>query len=393
MLYILKNRDLTLLFIASFLFFFNEMLLLPTLPLYLSDLNYSNLELGTVLGAFALGVLMLRPVAGLVTDRKSRKLSLLIGLTIFAIAPPLYLVSESFSYLLCIRFFHGIGITFFTTASPTLISHIAPEHRRGEILGHMSIGSTLSMATGPWFGVEVFTRYGMVHVLIFSTLVGLIGLLLTLFIREPAIHRTSSSTGSYRKIILNRVVVVSSLLALIEALIYGGVFTFLPLLLKNESGMNAGIFFMVSAVVIIVCRLSVSHLSDRYGRGPMSFYPFLVVVAAVVMIAGSYSLNVLLAAAVLYGIGSAICLPTLTALLADNSDPQERGSVYSFFYGAFDLGVLMAGISLGYMADLFGLRAMFLRTALLGLFAALFFMMAIQPGCGRSVRWTLTGKK
>ena len=82
MSYILKNKDLCLLFIASFLFFFNEMMLMPTLPLYLDDLGYSNLELGMVLGAFALGVLVFRPLAGKVTDRRSRRLSLLIGLTI-----------------------------------------------------------------------------------------------------------------------------------------------------------------------------------------------------------------------------------------------------------------------------------------------------------------------
>jgi MFS family permease len=110
---ILKNLNLLFLFVASGLFFFNEMLLTPTLPLYLSELGYSNLSLGAVLGAFTLGVLAMRPVAGLVTDHKTRKLSLVIGLAVFTIAPPLYLLSNSFVYLLCVRFFHGTGITFF----------------------------------------------------------------------------------------------------------------------------------------------------------------------------------------------------------------------------------------------------------------------------------------
>lgn len=110
---ILKNLNLLFLFVASGLFFFNEMLLMPTLPLYLSELGYSNLALGAVLGAFTLGVLAMRPVAGLVTDHKTRKLSLVIGLAVFTIAPPLYLLSNSFVYLLCVRFFHGTGIPFF----------------------------------------------------------------------------------------------------------------------------------------------------------------------------------------------------------------------------------------------------------------------------------------
>ena len=139
MKYILANKNLTLLFISIFLFFFSDTLLFPTLPLFLSELNYSNLQIGTVLGVFALGVLALRPLAGVLTDRKGRKISLLIGLFIFFITPPLYLVSESFIYLLFVRFFHGIGITFFSTSYPTMITDIAPADRRGEIIGHMGI--------------------------------------------------------------------------------------------------------------------------------------------------------------------------------------------------------------------------------------------------------------
>jgi len=124
----------------------------------------------------------------------------------------------------------------------------------------------------------------------------------------------------------------------------------------------------------------------------MFFYPFLLVLLSVALIAGIHSLAMVIGAAVVYGIGSAICMPTLTALLADNSDPHERGRVYSFFFGAFDFGVLSAGVSLGFLADLFGLRVMFLSAAIIGLLAAVFFMLTIQPTYGQSIRWTLVGK-
>jgi MFS family permease len=390
--YILKNKDLCLLFIASFLFFFNEMMLMPTLPLYLDDLGYSNLELGMVLGAFALGVLVFRPLAGKVTDRRSRRLSLLIGLTIFIIAPPLYLVNDSFMYLLGVRFFHGIGITFFTTSSPTLIADIAPVHRRGEILGQMSIASTLSMALGPWFGVTLYTHFGMSYALLVSSLVGIVGLVLVLFIHEPIFDRSARKSITYREVIFKRVVVVSSAIVLVEGMIFGGIFTFLPLMLKGERAVNAGLFFLAASAVIVCCRFFVSRFSDTYGRGPMFFYPFLILLLSIVFVAKITTLTVLLVAALLYGIGSALCAPTLTALMADNTEPQDRGRVYSFFYGAFDFGVLSAGVVLGYLADLVGFSLMFLCLAGVGLLAVFIFMVTIKPGCFRSLNWTLRGK-
>jgi len=222
MLYILKNKNLLLLFVASGLFFFNEVMLLPTLPLYLSELGYSNLALGSVLGSFALGVLVMRPVAGLVTDHKSRKLSLIIGLAVFIIAPPLYLLSDSFIYLLCVRFFHGIGITFFTTASPALITDIASPEHRGEILGHMSIGNIFSMALGPIAGVAIFTRFGMPCLLAVCSLVGIGGLLMIIFIHEPHRASTELTPITYKEAIFTRIVIVASVVVFIEAQIYGG---------------------------------------------------------------------------------------------------------------------------------------------------------------------------
>ena len=390
--YILTNRNLLLLFAASGLFFLNEMMLMPTLPLYLSALGYSHLALGSVLGAFALGVLALRPVAGLVTDRKTRKLSLLIGMAIFIIAPPFYLISDSFIYLLCIRFFHGTGITFFTTASPTLVTDIAPAQRRGEVLGHMGIASIFSMALGPIVGVALYSRFGMPLLLTGCALVGIGGLLLVILIQEPHRQATKAAAVSYRQAVFTRIVLVASVVLFIEAQIYGGFFTFLPLLLETVGNLNVGLFFMIASGTMIVGRFAFAHFADVYGRGPMFFYSFLVIIASVVVVAHVDSVLLLITAALLYGLGSTICLPALTALVADTSDPQVRGRVFSFFYGAFDVGVISAGVSLGFLADLFGLREMFVIAAGLGVAAALFFLLAIQPGMGRSIHWTLTGR-
>jgi MFS family permease len=389
---IFRDRNLSILFFLSLLFYFNEALLLPTLPLYMSDLKYTNLELGIVLGAFALGVLALRPLAGMLTDRKSRKLALIVGAVIFFISPPMYLVSTSFWYLIAVRFFHGIGISFFTTAWPTTVADIAPEDQRGEILGQMSIASTISFAFGPLVGFSLYANFGIKWVLIACTVAGFFTLILGLFIRETFTGYIRKAAVPFRQIFFNRILLVVSATVLIHALIDGSLFTFLPIMLKNELGLNAGLYFTINSISLVIFRFFTSHLSDRFGRGPMFFYSTVVFLASVIWIANIESMSGLVFAAALNGIGAAGFLPALTAFIVDTSDQKSRGSVFSIFYGAYDIGVLLAGMILGYFADFMGYSSMFYLAAVLGLLSLIFFTMFVHPGIRYSVTWTIKGK-
>jgi len=388
MKYILKDRNLSILFVSTFLFFTNEALFLPTLPLHLSNGGYSNTKIGIVLGAFALGVLLTRPLSGFLTDEKGRKISLVAGVMIFVAAPLFYLVSTDFFYLIIIRFFHGLGISFYTTAFPAYITDTSPEHRRGEILGHMATSTTLAFTLGPLVGITVFSSYGFKSLIFLCTITGLINLIVIFQILE--IHKKIEKKYKipYKEVVLKRSVLVSSFIQLIYAIIFGGIMTFLPLLIKTIEGVNVGFFFMVESVVIITCRFLAARMSDKYGRGPVFFYSFIIILFAVYLISEINTIYIMIATAALFGIGSSLCTPALSAFIADSSDPSARGTVFSFFYGAFDAGVIAAGVVLGFIADLTSIREMFMITAIGGFICLIFFSLFIKKGFTRSLRWT-----
>jgi len=393
MKYILRNRNLSILFVSTFLFFTNEALFLPTLPLYLSGAGYSNTMIGIVLGAFALGVLLARPLSGFITDEKGRKVSLVTGVIIFAAAPLLYLVSADFLYLILIRFFHGLGLCFYTTAFPAYITDVSDENRRGEILGHMATSTTLAFALGPLVGMTIFSSYGFKPLIFLLVLTGLLNFAVIIMISEVHIKTEKKLKIPYKKIVFKRSVLVSSFIQLIYAIIFGGIMTFLPLLLKNIEGINVGIFFMVEAIVIIAFRFIAAQLPDKYGRGPVFFYSFLIIICAVYLVSNIYTITILITTAALFGIGSSLCLPALSAYIADNSDPSARGTIFSFFYGAFDAGVIVAGVILGFIADVTSLREMFMITAIASFFCLIVFSLFIKKGFKKSLKWTLLSKK
>ncbi len=366
---------------------------MPTLPLYLSGVDYSNTMIGIVLGAFALGVLLARPMSGFITDEKGRKISLVSGVIIFAAAPLLYLVSTDFLYLIIIRFFHGLGLCFYTTAFPAYITDVSDESRRGEILGHMATSTTLAFTLGPLIGMTVFSSYGFKSLIFLCVITGLLNLIVILKISE--IHKKTESKLKipYKKVVFQRSVLVPSFIQLIYAIIFGGIMTFLPLLLKSIEGVNVGVFFMVESIVIIVCRFMAAQMADKYGRGPVFVYSFLIIICGVYLISKIDTIHILIATAALFGIGSSLCLPALSAYIADRSDPSARGTVFSFFYGAFDAGVIVAGVILGVIADLTGLREMFMITAMAGFICLIIFSLFIKKGFKKSLQWSLLPKR
>ncbi len=393
MKYILGDRNLCILFFSTFLFFTNEALFLPTLPLHLSGAGYTNLMTGSVLGAFALGVLAARPLSGYVTDQFGRKISLTAGTFFFFVAPLFYLVSTNFTYLLIIRIFHGLGIAFYTTAFPAYITDTAAPERRGEIMGHMATSTTLSFTFGPLLGTTVFSTFGFKHLVLLCTATGLVNLMVILLIAESRKSVKNYSKPPYSRVVFKRSILVSSFIQLIYAIIFGGMMTFLPILLNSVQGLSIGLFFMVESVMVISFRFLAGHLSDRLGKGPVFTYSFLLILIAVFFISEINTMTAMVLTAALFGTGSSLCAPALSAFVADNSDPSARGTVFSFFSGAFDVGVIAAGVIMGFVADLAGIRNMFMITAVSGFVCLILFTLSIKEGKRASLAWALCVRK
>jgi MFS family permease len=82
-----RKRSLQTLFAAGLLFWSSLASLLPALPLYVQSVGGTKQQIGFVMGAFAIGLLLSRPPLGKIADSRGRKQVLLIGVSVAAIAP------------------------------------------------------------------------------------------------------------------------------------------------------------------------------------------------------------------------------------------------------------------------------------------------------------------
>jgi MFS family permease len=379
--------------------------LLPTLSLYLRDVGATKQQIGIVMGSFAIGLLVFRPGLGRLADQRGRKLVLLIGVVVAALAPLCYLFTQSLPLLMAIRVFHGISIAAFTTAYSALIVDLAPPAQRGELIGYMSLTNPIGMAIGPALGGYVLAAAGYTPLFLLAAGLGFGATLCALGIQAGGAprqtERKSASTDSSWRLLLSDRFRIPTLLLLLIGLAFGTLSTFLPLFIQEQviqeqetaASFNAGLFYTAAAIASFTVRLPTGRASDRFGRGRFITLSLILYTVSMLMLWQATQESTFLLAGIVEGAGAGIFLPTTIALLADRSQPQERGRVFGLCMSGFDLGIAIAGPTLGMVAEQVGYRGLFALAAMLTGTALVIFVSQSSRSFVSSLRFALRGGK
>ncbi|MGB3205845.1 MAG: MFS transporter [Crinalium sp.] len=379
-----QRRSLMILFAAGLFFWSSMGSLLPTLPPYVADIGGTAQQVGIVMGAFAIGLLGFRPWLGRMVDQRSRKLVLLIGAVVAAIAPLCYLFVQSIPLLIAIRIFHGISIAAWTTAYSALVVDLSPISHRGELIGYMSLVTPIGIAIGPAIGGLLQGAFGYQPLFLFAAASGMLAFLGGNQIQEPKIEykpdtssqaSTKQNSRNFWQILASPPLLVPSIVLLLFGLAFGALSTFVPLFIRETKiDFNAGWFYTAAAIASFSSRLLIGRASDRYGRGlfitaSIGFYAL-----AMLILSQANSPNIFLLAGVLEGAGAGTLMPMMITLLSDRCSPQERGRVFAVCISGFDLGIAIAGGVLGSVVQYFGYRGIFIISTGLVLLALIIFM-------------------
>ncbi|MGK7943369.1 MAG: MFS transporter, partial [Microcystaceae cyanobacterium] len=363
------RRNLILLFITALFFWTSMTCLLPTLPIYIREIGGTPQQVGIVMGGFAIGLLSSRVWLGKLADSRSRKLVVLIGAFVAATAPIGYMMVQSIFPLLAFRAFHGVSIAAFTTGYSSLVVDLSPRKQRGEIIGYMTLAVPIGMAIGPMVGGFMVNSLGFIVLFAFSAISALIAFLLAsqiqennrTFAQEEAREQSLTPPRSFRQLAQQKSLIIPAFILLLIGLLFGTLITFMPLFINDLAlGINIGFFYTFAAIASFTTRLFSGKASDYYGRGVFITGSLVCYGLSMILLATlNNPLNFFLSA-ILEGTGAGILIPMLVALISDRSQSNERGKVYSFCIGGFDLGIALAGPVIGSLNALIGYRGMFM---------------------------------
>jgi len=348
----LFSRNFILTSLSTFTLFSSFYFLLITLPIYIKKIGGTESEIGFIIGVFTISAVVLRPFIGQEVDRRGRKKILISGLLVFLVSMLLYNYTNSVTSLLLLRVFHGIGWGAATTAATTLIADIAPPKRRGEAMGIFGMSSNVAMAIGPVLSMILLVAYDFSILFLIGAGIALVSLLLALPICE-------TTTSHPKTPLFSKEALFSSTLMFTVSLTYGSLVSFLSLFAQKQGITNPGIFFTVFAVTLILVRAFAGKISDKKGRKFVILPGLILIACGLFVLSTASSLSVFLMAALFYGLGFGFVHPSLMALLVDSVSEEGRGAAMGTFTAAFDLGIGMGSILLGFVLQYFGFQVMY----------------------------------
>lgn len=361
----LWTRDFIFASIVNFALMLSMYLLLVTMATYsIQEYGASVSMAGLVASIFVIGSLVGRLFGGRQITKTGSKKILMTGTVLVLIFTVLYFISAGIYPLLLLRFLHGVGLGLATTATGTIVAQVIPQSRNGEGIGYFSMSVVMATAIGPLIGVMMVASAGFTSIFIFSSVMAVISLLLSLALKVPKV-KTPEDKEEKKGIRLtdfyeSRAVPVS-IAMFVLAFAYSGILSFVTGYATVINMVEAGSFFFLAyAISILLSRPVTGPLMDRRGAN-IVVYPALTLFATgMLMLSLATTSWIFLLAAVLIGLGYGNFQSITQALAIKVTPPHRMGLANSTYFIALDLGLGIGPFILGYIVPLSGYRGMYM---------------------------------
>jgi MFS family permease len=164
----------------------------------------------------------------------------------------------------------------------------------------------------------------------------------------------------------------------------------MPLFIQETKvDLNAGLFYSTAAIASFGMRVVTGRASDKYGRGLFISGGLICYVLSMLLLYLANNSGTFLISALVEGCAGGTVMPMMVTLMSDRCEPHERGRLFSLCIGGFDLGLAMAGPTLGFVAEQVGYRNMFGFAAALAGLALLIFITQSSKGLSNSLKFAI----
>ncbi len=360
-----QRRNFTLVVTATFFLFcnFSSFFLLP---LFIKKLGGDEGSIGFIMGSFGITSLGSTPFVAFLIDKYGRRKFMLFGSIIMCLSSLSYIFITRLSLLLYLfRVFQGIGFALFFTSAGTAASDFIPEERRGQGLGIFGAFTIASYALGPTVGEAVIEDLGFQSFFIYASLFSLISTILVYLTEDAHFERSIDPYGlDFFRLAFSRRYAVPLISNLILAGGFGSVLNFISAYIKTK-GLDVSYFFLTYTLTVTSIRVLGGGISDIFGRKKIaspSLLFFSISLASMGLIDSVYRLVLI---SFLFSISYGMLYPTLSALVIDRANPDERGKAMGAFNACFSMGTNFLAFGFGLVARDLGFVGMYSISATL----------------------------
>lgn len=353
----LFTRRFVSLWLFQFGTFFSAFQLLPVIPLRIVELGGSKAAAGMFLGVYTFASAFAAPMMGAIADHVGRKRMLVIASLLFVVFSLAYGVVPWLPVVLAIGVVHGAIWSAILSAAGALMADFIPPERRSEGLAYWGLAPTAAVAIAPAVGLFVY-RFG------WMALCAEIAVLSALMAVWASSLPAATASGAKRAFprateLWDWNVILTTLSLTAVSFGYGGITSYAAILSRERGIQPESIYFTVFAITVVLIRVLTSHLGDRFGPKVLLYPSLAVMPVSFALLAIADTRPLLIASAILFGIGLGASFPAFMTFVVSHTDDARRGRTFGSVIWGFDTGIGLGSIVIGAIAQRWSLSTGF----------------------------------
>lgn len=330
------------------------------LPVYTKMFGGNAVSIGGLFSIFSVATLLLRPIIGKGIDKYGRKRFLITAFIIYGFSMLLFSFSTNITLLYVSRLIQAIASSFMWISAYSIAIDLADEASRGSGIGYVDGANFRGQLYGAFLGFFILGNFTLmtgwsVIFKIYAILAFVAAYIVNkkipetkTEIKEQTINTEKKLNGSYKKLLM--IVFISSLSASMLSPIY---MVFLMDRFTTNIATLAWCFFP-SALVYSFLQEKLGSISDKIGRTKPMAAGMIVSGIVSVGLAVAFNLYILVILWTILAVGMAIASPAETALVADITGDNMRGSAYGMYTLTASLGASIGPIIGGFLYESVG---------------------------------------
>jgi DHA1 family multidrug resistance protein-like MFS transporter len=394
-------------------------IIIPVFARRLGEFGSGVEALGLMTMSFALAQFVAAPFMGSLADRIGRRPVILMALAAFALANIGFLFASSTKGFIAVRALEGAFTAGLFPAALGIVGDIAPEDQRGKWVGIVMSSYMTGFIFGPVIGGVLYDGWGFAAPFVASATLAIIAFIAASILvpetrtrevrRREELRQRREDTAAPEQgrsfwSSLPRPLHLFGTLLVVDFVIFFAfafvepqmVFYFYEEL--GWSTIQFGAVIGVYASAMVIGQATLGRLSDQFGRRRLIVVGLLLNATFFVGLIFVSWFPLMMAVAVVSGLGEALVMPALSAFYLDISAEQHRSRVMGLKESADALGGVAGPLLLVVVAATMTPQGVFVIGGVVTLFAAGLALAALKTprlvseGEG-DMAWELSGKR
>ena len=363
------------------------------------SLGVSDVLMGNLVGLYYGVSLAMRPIAGPM-QAKLNKRNLLIGVYLTAGIVNLgYAVFNTTAAFITFRVLQGVQYAFMGSLVMIIAVDSLPKEKMASGVAMYGLGGTVMQTIAPNIGLwlrdlgpqmrEGAAGVALGYRLAFFFAAGaLVIALIPLFLLKyepPSKEELAASTGAWYKNIISVHTIPIALVVILTGMAASGYRNYIDAF-ANEVGIsNIGLFATVTAIVMMITRPLTGRIMDRHGMKVTQPIGMVIIGAAIIVIANSRTLPMILVGALLSAFGTGLVTPGLHAMSIQTETPYRRAVASNTLFCGIDLGNYLGPVYGGVVVSSYSFSTA-IMAGLIPLTLAFILFLIITPGFTRRLK-------